>query len=82
MKSQNPKEIEQAIKLAYGSLMSHLPWTYLRSSEGVNFHKKCVREYAKIILILSNQYRVVKKKKKDDTKKVPTKTTGQENNPS
>lgn len=63
MKSQNPKEIEQAIKLAYSSLVSHLHWTYARSSEGANFHKRAVQEYAKIILILSNQYRIVKKKK-------------------
>lgn len=81
MKSQNHKDIEKAIKLAYSSLMSHLPWTYLRSSEGTNFHCSAIREYAQIILTLSNQYRIIKKKK-DVKKKPEAQPARPKNNPS
>jgi hypothetical protein len=54
--SQRSKEIERAMKLAWSSLESHLPYTYGRSSEGTKFHIKCVKEYVQIIENLSNLY--------------------------
>ena len=47
------KDIERAIRIAWDSLQSHLRYTYAKSSEGKKFHKKCIREYAEIISILS-----------------------------
>lgn len=51
--------IEKAIKLAYGSLESHLPFTHKKTKLGMganHFHKKCVKEYAELISILSKLY--------------------------
>lgn len=56
--AEKAKMIERAIKLAYDSLDSHLRYTYVKSSEGQLFHKKCVVEYAEIISILSHLYGV------------------------
>jgi len=50
------KKIERAIELIYDSLESHLPYTYgnIKEVKGTKkFHKKCIREYAEIIKILS-----------------------------
>lgn len=54
------KLIEEGIKLTYDSLESHLKWTYgeiseerKKDGETNNFHKKCVKEYARIITIFS-----------------------------
>lgn len=43
------KSIEKIMNLTISSLVSHLPWTYLKSREGVSFHKKCVKEYLSIL---------------------------------
>ncbi len=50
------KKIEQAIKLTYDSLQSHLKYTHAHSSEGQKFHIKCVKEYAEVIKLLSELY--------------------------
>jgi hypothetical protein len=47
------KILEEVIKSVWSSLVSHLPYTYQKSSEGKIFHKKCVREYSVIIDKLS-----------------------------
>ncbi len=62
MKTNNAKELEKAIRLAFASLESHLPYTYGKSKEGGVFHQNCVNEYARIILTLSQQYKQARKK--------------------
>lgn len=47
------KKIERAIRLTWDSLESHLKYTHVSTSEGYNFHIKCVKEYAEVIKILS-----------------------------
>lgn len=54
--------VEQGIRLAWESLESHLIRTYQdgreskKRGETVQFHKKCIREYAELIDILSRLY--------------------------
>lgn len=59
------KKIAKAIRMIYDSLESHLDWTHptkkemriMKSrDETPEFHKKCVREYAELIMILSELY--------------------------
>jgi len=47
------KKIERAIRLVWDSLESHLKYTQIKTSEGANFHKECVRDYSELIKILS-----------------------------
>ncbi len=56
IKHTREKKIDKAIRLVYDSLQSHLRYTYIKTSEGPEFHKICVREYADIIKILSELY--------------------------
>jgi hypothetical protein len=56
MKNERAKKIEQAIRLIWESLESHLYYTHAKSSEGIRFHKRCVRDYAALIKILSELY--------------------------
>jgi hypothetical protein len=52
-------EIDKAIRLAWGSLESHLPYTHsgtMIRGEDSEFHKKCVQEYAEIISVLSKLF--------------------------
>ena len=56
-RKQRAEEIERAIELAYDSLRSHLGYTHQKAKDGsMEFHKRCVREYAEIIHILSKLY--------------------------
>lgn len=52
--------VEEAILLVWSSLNSHLPYTYRKYSnakgENKQFHKKCVKEYIRIIEILKEFY--------------------------
>ena len=48
--------IERAMRLSWDSLQSHLRWTHQHSSEGTAFHKRCVKDYAETIAILSQLY--------------------------
>ena len=48
------KLIERAIRLAWSSLESHLPYTYKGKEQA--FDRKCVAEYAEIIQILTQLY--------------------------
>ncbi len=50
------KEVERAMRLVWSSLESHLIFTHRKSTEGIKFHKKCVREYAELLDILSKLY--------------------------
>lgn len=50
------KKVEEAIRLAWSSLESHLQYTHKRSWEGKSFHQKCTREYSRIIQILTELY--------------------------
>lgn len=55
---QRVQEIEQAIRLAWGSLESHLQYTHSKGlvrNETPRFHKKCCLEYATIIKTLCEQ---------------------------
>ncbi len=47
MTKEKIKKVEATIKSIYSSLESHLPYLYLKSTEGKDFHKKCVKDYAK-----------------------------------
>jgi hypothetical protein len=53
MTKEKAKKIEATIRSLYSSLESHLPYTYLKSTEGKAFHIKCVKDYAKDIQNLS-----------------------------
>lgn len=51
------KKIDRAIKLAYGSLESHLYWTHhVSKTLDKTWEKKYVKEYAELIKILSELY--------------------------
>ena len=52
-KNKKDKLLDEVIRSVYSSLESHLRYTYVKSSEGKRFHKKCVKEYAVIIEKLS-----------------------------
>jgi len=47
------RKIERLIRLAWESLETHLDGTYLKTPEGIAFHKKCVRDYSEMIKLLS-----------------------------
>ena len=56
---EKAKKIERAIRLAWGSMETHLIYAYGKPAKvqgNTAFHKKCVREYAEIINILSQLY--------------------------
>lgn len=55
-KPDRAREIEKAIRLAWESLESHLYWTHHKSAEGIKFHIQAVKDYVKIIQVLSNLY--------------------------
>ena len=62
-KRKRAKKIDEAIRLAWSSLESHLLWTHKplskqskKEGETHKFHKKCVNEYARSIKILSELY--------------------------
>lgn len=48
------KKIERAIRLSWESLESHLKYTHVKTTEGCEFHIKCVRDYSELISILSS----------------------------
>jgi len=54
MTKDKAKKIEKTINSLISSLVSHLPYTYLKSSEGRAFHIKCVKDYARDIKNLSD----------------------------
>ena len=49
MKKDKSKKIEATINSLISSLVSHLPYIYLKSSEGKKFHIKCVKDYSQDI---------------------------------
>jgi len=53
-KINKEKHIEALIRLTYDSLQSHLKYTHISTSEGKDFHKKCVKDYALMINLLSD----------------------------
>ena len=53
---ERAKLVEEAVRLAWDSLQSHLEWTHKQSVEGRVFHKKTAAEYARIITILLQLY--------------------------
>lgn len=55
-KAQKHKLINEAIRLTWSSLESHLDYTHGKSSEGTKFHVGCVKDYARVIDILSKLY--------------------------
>ncbi len=59
--NERAKKIEQAIRLIWSSLDSHLAWTYEKGPKVKYFgkkvfHKRAVKEYAEIIKILTELY--------------------------
>lgn len=59
---ERAKRVDEIIMIAFDSLKSHLPYTHhVRKNELVRketkqFHKKCVKEYAKIIQLATELY--------------------------
>lgn len=55
---ERARKVEAAIRLSYSSLASHLQYTYGKVPKGESraFHKRCVKEYATIIKLLSELY--------------------------
>ena len=57
------RKIQKVIELAYDSLRSHLPYTYLPTTEGKKFHIQCGREYSLMIHILTDLYDEIQEEK-------------------
>ncbi len=57
------RKIQKIIELAYDSLRSHLPYTYLPTTEGKKFHIQCVREYSLMIHLLTDLYDEIQEEK-------------------
>lgn len=55
MKKHN-RRVGKCIEQVYTSLVSHIPYTHEKSEGGKRFHKKCVKEYARLIVNLSKLY--------------------------
>lgn len=55
-KDKRAKLVDKAIRLVWASLDTHLDYTHKEHHDSANFHKKCVREYAGLIKILSELY--------------------------
>ena len=54
-------KIEEAIRLTYDSMQSHMPYTYgheelMIRKETKAFHKKCVKDYQRVIQLLTELY--------------------------
>ena len=57
MKSnERAKLIEEACRLIWSSFESHLEWTYKETPEGKRFQRQCIKEYARLLSILSRLY--------------------------
>lgn len=56
------KILEEAIRLVWESLESHLEWTHRKSPEGTAFHKQCVADYVRLLTLLTQLYHPKKKK--------------------
>lgn len=54
--SDRAKKLERLIRLTWSSLESHIRWTHQKSSEGLQFHKRCVKDYSTMIKLLSELY--------------------------
>lgn len=60
-KDERAKKIEEAIRLTYDSLQSHLPYTHeepdmTSRDETKAFHRKSVKEYVRLLTILTELY--------------------------
>lgn len=59
-KRLTPKEraklIEEAIRLTYSSLESHLPYVHDPDKVGANFHAEAAGDYSRVIEILTKLY--------------------------
>ena len=49
LEDERAKKLEEAMRLTWSSLESHLPWMYGPSAEGRAFHIRCVGEYVETI---------------------------------
>lgn len=56
MKDDRAKKIAEALRLVWGSLDSHLDFTFEKHHDSKLFHKKTVKEYAKLIKLLTELY--------------------------
>lgn len=65
MKNDRAKKIDNAIRIVWDSLDSHLSGThtltttqkkYVEEVGSNKFHQKCVKEYAEVIKVLSELY--------------------------
>jgi hypothetical protein len=59
LEERRARRVAKAIRLAYASLRSHLPYTFSGEQirgETYAFHKKSVAEYATLIHLLSQLY--------------------------
>jgi hypothetical protein len=50
------KLVDEAIEIVWGSLYSHLGYTHQKHHDNPAHHKRCVKEYSKLIKILSELY--------------------------
>lgn len=62
-KGQRAKIVDEALKLVYDSLRSHLGYTHQQVSKGTQkvsgdekFHRKTVKEYAWLMFLISRLY--------------------------
>lgn len=58
-KEKKARAIKKAIRLTWASLKSHLTWMYgkeVKQNGSNSFHQKCVREYSRLIRLLTKLY--------------------------
>jgi hypothetical protein len=53
---ERAKNVDTAIKQIWDSLESHLDCTHQDTPEGRKFHKQCIKDYAKLLIILTKLY--------------------------
>lgn len=55
-KVERAKLVDEAIRLVWASLESHLMYTHTKDEAGYGFHKQTTKEYARLIQILTELY--------------------------
>lgn len=50
------KKIDRLMRLTWSSLETHLKYTHVSSSEGKAFHRRCVKDYAETMKLISELY--------------------------
>lgn len=61
-KDQRAEKVDRIIRIAFDSLKTHLPYSHTVTNKqkafigSTSFHRKCVKDYAKIIMLATELY--------------------------